>query len=264
MSCTIIYKTFEADLCWLHYSLLSVDKFVSDCSEIVIYYHADCKEAFDKLMGIITIRIPIRTIPVVYDFHGYIKQMIVKLTCWKDVTTPYIMMIDSDCIFKDPFSPLLRIRDNKIHWREQARTQQNTNASEFKVWEKAVEGMTFGKMETYYMANGFPFIFLTETLRGAQEFFMNMHGQTYDEFCNQRLRKLNISITDPITTRFFDLATVFEEFEYIGWYAKNHTTDYMFSEDFCTPCPVVQYWSHGGFTPTIESELKTIVALRQS
>jgi hypothetical protein len=117
MTCTIVYKTYANDLCWLYYSLLSVDKYVSGCEEILIYYHSECKNEFEALMNRISIRLPIRTIPVEYDYHGYVKQMIVKLTCWKDIATPYIMFIDSDCIFNKPFSPHMRIRDGKLLWR---------------------------------------------------------------------------------------------------------------------------------------------------
>ena len=38
MSYTIVYKTYENDLQWLYYSLLSVNKYVYDVDEIIIYY----------------------------------------------------------------------------------------------------------------------------------------------------------------------------------------------------------------------------------
>ena len=77
MEYTIVYKTYENDLEWLKYSLLSIDKFVSGMKEVIIYYHDKC---FDKLIYILNdlnIKFDYRLIAVEYDINGYLKQMVI-------------------------------------------------------------------------------------------------------------------------------------------------------------------------------------------
>jgi hypothetical protein len=145
---------------------------------------------------------------------------------------------------------------------EQPRISNNYNNDEYRVWEKAVEDMTLQPMISYYMANGFPFILSKTTLCDADRYFEKMHGQTYDAFCIRRLNALNISVADRIRDKFTALATVFEEFEYIGWYAKHHTEDYTFVSDLDI-YPIDQYWSHGSLTPEIEGKIKATLGCAQ-
>ena len=53
------------------------------------------------------------------------------------------------------------------------------------------------------------------------------------------------------------MATVFEEFEYLGWFSHKFTDDYNFIEG---PNELnikikKQFWSHGGLSENIESEI---------
>ena len=79
MEYTIVYKTYEQDLKWLKYSLLSVDKFLSGMKEVIIYYHDKCYDNIIQMLNSINLNFKYRLIPVEYDINGYIKQMVVNI-----------------------------------------------------------------------------------------------------------------------------------------------------------------------------------------
>lgn len=262
MCITIVYKTYAADLPWLYYSLKSIQKFVSGYTEILIYYHNECHKEFTDLMK--RLQLPIRAIPVAYDYHGYIKQMTTKLLCWKDVKTDYVAFVDSDNIFNRTFDFTTKLNLSKIRWCVLRRTDDNMRndtllQQAFNAWGKAVQRMTHIPMDTYYMANGFPFIVLRKTLEDAEREFVRMHGESYDSFCKKEIDRIGIVCSDKIRDRFMDLATVFEEFEYLGWFAENHTADYNFVDTRDTDTPILYFWSHGGITPSVKRQIDELL-----
>jgi hypothetical protein len=262
MKFTAVYKTYKNDLIWLKYSLISLDKYVSDISEIVIYYHNECEHELKIILENLNIRLKVRTVPVIYDIHGYIKQMVVKCMCFEDVSTDFIVYIDSDVIFTNNYSPTSSIKDDKIKWFIQKRNEYNTNMEFWKVWEESVNKMTKEKMNIFYMSNEFPFILKRKTIEDAYYKFIEIHGMDYNTFCKNLLELNNVSINDPITGKngkFSIMASIFEEFEYLGWYSYNFTNDYLFTETREIYDFKKQFWSHGGLTEEIEKEIKNIL-----
>jgi hypothetical protein len=259
MDCTIVYKTYENDLKWLKYSLISVNKYVDNINEIIIYYHDKCYENLNNIIKSINAKIPIRLIPVIYDIHGYLKQMVIKCMCFNDVNTSHILFIDSDVIFKKKYTYKNLIENDKISWYILKRTPQNYNEDQWITWEKSVYNMTNNAMNIYYMYNGFPFLIKKDTLHDAYNKFIEIHNKDYNTYCKEYLTKLNININDSITGsngKFRELATIFEEFEYFGWYANNFTDNYLFIESPSNNSEyLTQYWSHGGLNSNIESEI---------
>lgn len=263
MEYTIVYKTYENDLEWLKYSLLSIDKFVSGMKEVIIYYHDKC---FDKLIYILNdlnIKFDYRLIAVEYDINGYLKQMVIKCDCYKDVTTDYILIMDCDVIIKDFFKiESFLNKDGKINWFYLNKNEYNCNDSQWSVWEKSIMNMVNENMDRFYMYNSFPFLFKKETLKNADDKFSSMHNITYNEFCKKKLNELGVSIDDPITGtngQFVKMASIFEEFEYLGWYSYNHTNDYNFIEGPSKLDIRCQFWSHGGLTDEIREKIEEIL-----
>jgi len=82
MKFTVVYKTYKNDLKWLKYSLLSLQKYVSNISELIIYYHDECELDLINLMNELDLKLKTKLIPVVYDMNGYIKQIVVKCMCF--------------------------------------------------------------------------------------------------------------------------------------------------------------------------------------
>lgn len=258
MSFTFVYKTYAADLQWLYYSLYSVNKYVRDVKEILIYYHNECQVEYYKMLNKLNIQIPVRSIAVGYNYHGYIKQMVVKCMCFKDVTTDYVAFCDSDVIFKKEYSPKCRIdpATNKIIWNILRKDATSSKSEAWRVWEKAVQRMTNEPMTTYYMYNAFPFVVKRSTLEKAYNKFVEIHKKDYDTFCEQLLHHTyKIYCQDKISDTFTTLSTIFEEFEYLGWFSEKYTNEYVFVNGPNTTHSVTQFWSHGGLTDAIRKEI---------
>jgi hypothetical protein len=260
---TIMYKTFGPDLPFLKYSLLSVKKFVKNYKEIIIYCHDDaCADLYVLLKEI---NLDITIIPVEYDFHGYIKQMVVKCECYKHVNTKYIVIFDSDNIVKDYLDLNSLVGDNgKITWVYSNKLDSPTNI-EWVVWKKAYEEMTKTKQDIHFMTNSFPFIFTRDSLEKAEHLFKAIHNKGYSDFCKDRLNRRKISKTDSIKKAFPMLAEVFEEFEWLGFYCKKYSNDYIFinNKEGINPAKdkIIQYWSHGGLTDDIRREIDKIIQI---
>jgi hypothetical protein len=253
---TIVYKTYANDLKWLKYSLLSVKKFVTGFEELIIYCHDVCCGELYALTR--QLEIPCRIIPVSYDYNGYMKQMVVKSICYKDVKTKYIVMVDSDVIFNNNICVSELIEpDGKIKWYY---LTSIPSGHEVLVWKDSYQAMTKTVQDRYYMMNGFPFVFTTESLKSANEKFIEMHGIDYSEFCKKGCARFNIRADESVRSRFLDLAKIFEEFEWIGFYCQHFSNDYIFIDsDLRTHNkPTVQFWSHGGITPEIQNKLDAL------
>lgn len=259
MDYTIVYKTYESDLKWLYYSLASVNKFVDDAKEVIIYYHNKCEGSLKALLKTMAPKIPYRTIPVEYDIHGYLKQQVVKCNSYKDVTTPYILFIDCDVIFRCPYSPTILIdpETHKNRWYFISRTSENQNKDFFVTWPSTVERLTKEPMREYFMYNHPPFLFRTDTLRLADEYFKQLHGCDYNEYCLNGMRKWNLQMWErPLDIFVQKLAPIFTEFEYLAWYAKYKTNDYLFLEGDSPNKEATNWaWSHGGLSLKFEDQL---------
>lgn len=261
---SICYKTYKNDINWLKYSLLSICKFnIGDIHEIIIYYHDECFTELNIMIDEIDLNIKYRLIPVKYDIHGYIKQMVVKCMCFNDIKTDYILIMDCDVIFNNFFNPIDIINESgKIDWYILNKNDSNKDDDQWRVWEKSVKNMVNGDMNTYYMYNGFPFLFKRETLELAYKKFIDIHGVDYNEFCKKLLNDNTVLPSDPIIGpdgRFLIMATIFEEFEYLGWYSFNYTNDYNFIEGPNNLSIRNQFWSHGGLTEEIKNEIEIIL-----
>jgi hypothetical protein len=235
-----------------------------DVPEIVIYYHDQCLEDLNVILEEFKNDLKYRLIPVEYDINGYIKQMVIKCMCFEDINTDYILIMDCDVIFIDFFNiDELICADGRINWYLLHKNELNKNDDQWRVWEKSIKNMVNEDMNTYYMYNGFPFLFKRETLEGAYREFLSIHGVDYNEFCKKSLDSKGILHSDPITGpngKFEEMATVFEEFEYLGWYSYKHTNDYRFIEGPNQLSIRSQFWSHGGITPEIKAEIEKVLS----
>ena len=262
---TFTYVTYENDLKWLKFSLLSLKKYVSEYKHLIIYCHDLCIDKLNELL--ITINMSCIIIPVTYNYHGYIKQQIVKCECYKDITTKYICILDSDCIITDYIheTELYNV-DGTINWVYCNRCDFPT-MNEFFVWTEAYESMTKTVQDIHFMVNNHPFIFTCESLQNASKHFKLLHNMDYDEFCITKIKQHNINISDKIKDTFNNLSKCFSEFEWLGFYCKNYSSDYMFlnkinNHKTLTSQKVRQFWSHGHLeVVTIQNILHKITPL---
>jgi hypothetical protein len=271
---TIVYKTYKNDLEWFRWSLLSLKKFLNkeDILEVLVYTHDIVENDVKNILNELQFEsfLPIRIFPIHYNYHGYIKQMVVKVNCYKDVQTPFIIILDSDVIFKQNilFSSLLT-KDNKINWYYLDK-KDDENAVEFSVWKEAVENSTHQEFNKYYMANSFPFILNKSSMEKADLKFKELNNCDYEYYCYNKCHDSNINVDESTVSQFGKLSKIFEEFEFLGWYNHYHNSlDYNFisfhdalkknelinySTTYCK-----QFWSHGGLNDELLNEIKTIL-----
>jgi len=270
---TIVYKTYKNDLEWLKYSLLSLLKYLdfSVIFEIIIYTHNVVCSDVNEIIDFIKLRncINVRVIPVHYNYHGYIKQQVVKLTCYKDCLTKYILLVDSDLILKKFFNPLNMIKNDKIEWAYLP-IENDPNNHVFNVWKTAYKNITKSEKTVHYMSNGFPFIFTKKSMEEASDKFIELNNMSYEEYCYKRCTEENICINQSTKDIFGKLSTIFTEFEYIGFFCHHFSQDYIFypiqkckmaeqCENYDTKSYFIQNWSHGGLNENIKNKIQSIL-----
>ena len=275
---TLVYKTYKNDLEWLRYSLLSLQEFlyVENIFEIIIYSHNVVEKEVHNLLESIQMShyVQYRVLPVNYNIHGYIKQMVVKANCYKDCRTNYIVLLDSDLILKTKlnFESFIK-EDGKLEWYY-LNKEDDPNNKVFTVWKKAVEDSTRSPQNIHYMSNGFPFIFTKKSLEDAAIKFKELNDCNYEVYCENRCRHENININESIKDIFNKLSKVWTEFEYLGFYCHHYSKDYIFiptqyckmKDQFKNPGAnsfFVQYWSHGGLDQNIRNQITNIIKKQQ-
>jgi len=251
---TIVYKTFGPDLPWLKYSLNSVKKYVAHYTALVIYCHDAAVEALRMILADLSLAATV--IPVAYTMHGYIQQQVVKLECFKEVETPYVVLMDSDVMFTAPFD-LRFLMQGKISWTYSKKAVPPIGP-EWTTWKEAYEAKTKTPQTIHFMSNNFPFVLTRTSMATAAEEFQKLHGVDYTAFCKARLDALQLPAGGAIRDYFAELATVFTEFEWLGFSCMHHSSDdYYFTTNVVRNVPAKQFWSHGG-VDAVDAELKSL------
>lgn len=267
---TVVYKTYRNDLEWLKYSLESLQKYLNtdNIFELVIYTHDVVYTEVYNLLNDINMGfyINFRIIPINYNYHGYIKQMVVKANCYKDCRTKYIILLDSDLILQKKLDCKSLIKSNgQIEWFY-LKKQFDPSNPVFTVWKKAFEDSAHVPQNIHYMSNGFPFIFTKQSLENAANKFIELNGCDYDNYCGNRCYAEKINVEDRITNIFNKLSKVWTEFEYLGFYCHNYSDDYIFTptkicrmknqfRNTTTDSYFVQYWSHDNLDETLKQNI---------
>lgn len=268
---TVVYKTHGKDLPWLGLSLMSLCRFLRDRpAEVHVHHHDACTERLHALLDRLNTSLTLRTFPVAYDYHGYLKQQVVKLDCHARVGTDWVMLLDSDTLFHGPLGLRdLLAEDGRFRWRVADRSAANEHNERWQVWGDVVLRLTGEPMRRYYGANGFPFLFRRETLRAAARHFERVHGLGYDAHCLDWARRHGATrehLEAGGRVGFAALSKAFSEFSWIGWYAERHSDDYLFE-----PMPEMNatltevspwassFWSHAGLDPTLQGQVSDLI-----
>lgn len=106
MKHSIFIKTYEKDLEWCKFGLLTLLRFAQGFHEIVIAGPPNCRAPFEKRNGVVFS-------PTADKGNGYIYQQYVKMMADTMVTGDVVHYVDSDCYFVRNFSPSDFMRDEK-------------------------------------------------------------------------------------------------------------------------------------------------------
>ena len=109
----LFISTYEADFPWLHFLLASVEKYARGFSGITIVCDNDKSQIPQDTLNIIKsmpldvvyIDPPVTKPPAMVTRIGYMWQQVIKLGWWKYCSEDVCVQVDSDCIFKQSFTP---------------------------------------------------------------------------------------------------------------------------------------------------------------
>jgi hypothetical protein len=230
MSYSIFIKTWKNDIKWLPYVIKSIHKYGKDYDEVIIASDRSC------LMDVKSVT-PVwcRLIDVDDWDNGYIQQQWVKLNADTIVKSQYTLFVDSDCIFHTPFSSESFIREDKPVL---LRTKYG-NLEGAEVWKGITSAFVGFDVEYEYMRR-LPWMYKNSSLTN----FKNKYPHTLDHLSR-------------LTTRDFS------EFNALGAYIDRYENDqyYIADTDVWIPDSVArQYWSWGGITTDIQTEINKFIA----
>ena len=235
---SVFYKTYGPDLKWLRYSLLSLKKFCKDPYKLIIAVEHSAEDAVHCILS--HCKLDAHVVPIQYELSGYFEQQLAKLEAYKWCSNEVIVMMDSDALFKIPFSFTdFFTPDGKILWK----ICRPEDAGElFQIWKQAFENTTKQPYTIYTMCDN-PYILTRTALQKAKETFEEIHSCSYREYVRGGKAKHD-----------------FSEYLWLGWWCKNY------SKDHCMPIvsakeawdhpQIYQFISVGSFAearPTLES-----------
>lgn len=231
---------------------MSLKKYVKDYTEIVIMVQPNDYEllneemkSWDKPKGIVIFR------DIVFPGDDYMGQQACKLLAFDFVNTQYILFVDSDVIFnadtnieqfmRDGKPCILKTAYNDLAEESEQGTDKKGAAC---IWQPITEKAAGFPVEFEYMRR-LPLLYHKSTLKNLQWYFLEKHGVSIREYI--------MSMKDR----------AFSEFNLVGAYAEEFEPGrYSFLDTSKEPLPVKtcqQYWSWGGFTPEIKTEIESFL-----
>ncbi|NBW98784.1 hypothetical protein EBR03_04360 [bacterium] len=166
----------------------------------------------------------------------YIGQQNDKLHADWYCRSPYILIMDSDCVFTKEVTPEYFFRDEKPIWLYESVPHEHSPW--YPITEEAVK-----HMPDFEFMRRHPFLFTSQSLKDFRKFMFECHGEDLSAWLKKRPKGR------------------FSEFNAFGaWAYKNY------HRHFCWLLPdevenyVKQSWSWGGLTPEIKEELEKILA----
>lgn len=225
MTTAIFIKTWSGDLPWLEYCLHSIRKHSSGISEVVIAADLSCIEDVFPIAG------DAKVYPVADWDNGYIQQQWVKINADLYTDADQILFVDSDCVFHTPFTPESFMRENKPVLMK----TRYGNLGGAEAWHVITERFCGWPIEFEYMRR-LPWMYRADSLKNFRAMFTDLY---------HHLR----SLKDRSFSEFNALGAFIERFES----EKYYVTD---TEVWIPDSVAKQFWSWGGITPAIKSEIE--------
>lgn len=232
MSYSIFIKTWKDDVKWLPFVLESIDKYGKDYDEIVIVADRSCLEDVKALPGVYFSH---RIVAVENWDNGYIQQQWVKLNADAFIRSDHVLFVDSDCVFHSVFNEQSFMREGKPVLLK----TKYGNLDGAEVWKSITSSFVGFDVEYEYMRR-LPWMYKTSSLTA----FKNKYPNTLNHLKN-------------LTTRDFS------EFNALGAYIDRYENDKYYVSDttIWVPEPVAkQYWSWGGITPEVQTEINKFLS----
>jgi hypothetical protein len=228
MSMDIFIRSYRGDFEWLEYCLRSLKKYAHGFGKVHIVIPASDLGAMPAVDG---------EVHVVEGWEdGYLQQQNDKLHCDMYCSTPYVMVLDSDCLLTKDLRPEDLMEGGKPVWLYESVPDGATP------WPPITQEVV-GFAQEYDFMRRMPFVFSRQSLRDFRAFMFNRFNQA-----------LHVTIkARPYRS--------FSEFNAFGAWAYRHYYEHFeWKSPHEFPTYMVQKWSWGGLTPEIRGEFEKILA----
>jgi len=224
MSYSIFIKTWKDDVKWLPYTLASIRKYGEGYDRIVVVSDRSCLPEVEFVAKDCTV------VSVEDWENGYIQQQWIKLNADNFERSEYVLFVDSDCIFYSAFNEESFMRDYKPVLLK----TKYGNLGGAEAWRKITSDFVGFDVQYEYMRR-LPWMYRTDSLTA----FKNKYRHIYQHLYTLKTRD-------------------FSEFNALGAFIDKYENDkyYVSDTEVWVPEPVAkQYWSWGGITPEIHTEI---------
>lgn len=237
MKTDIFIRSYLGDFEWLKYCLRSLAKYASGFNEIILCVPQRDHEIL-KSWNLSRERV----ISCSNYSNDYLGQQVTKLTAFKYSDADRILFIDSDVIILKPITPDTFMLGKKIQMYKTKYDREKLGDA--CCWQRITKNAIGFEPEFEYMRR-LPLMYWRETLVKVYE-FMEKRGLPVEAHVMAQPNK------------------EFSEFNLLGAFADAFEKDkYEIQDTDITPIspPVLkQYWSWGGLSDAIKTEIETLLA----
>ena len=228
MNVEIFIRSYRKDFPWLEYCLRSIKKYA-------------------RRFGKVHICIPLRD----YEFlpsvdaevhmveswdDGYIQQQNDKLHSDWYCRSPYIMVLDSDCILTRELRPEDLFFEGSPIWLYESVPKNDTPW--YEITQEAVK-----HMPEFEFMRRHPFVFTSQSLRDFRKFMFECHGEDICLWLKKRPERR------------------FSEFNAFGaWAYRHYYKHFSWKHPSEIPTYVRQFWSWGGLDGDAMAEIEKILS----
>ena len=229
MQVDIFIRSWHGDFGWLEYCLRSIKKYA-------------------KGFGKVHVCIPIQDYPLLPDVgdvevhlverwaDDYIGQQNDKLHADWYCRSPYILVMDSDCVFTKEVKPEDFFREGNPVWLYES--VPHDQSPWYPITQEAVK-----HMPEFEFMRRHPFVFTRQSLRDFRDFMLNCHQENISQWLKKRPKGR------------------FSEFNAFGaWAYRNYYKHFAWLHPSEMETYVMQKWSWGGLSNEIKEELEKIIA----
>lgn len=230
----IFIRTYKDDIKWLRYCLASIQKFCTGFRDVVIVIPESQKKYLDELN---LTREKIHTCPSYKD--DYLGQQITKLYADSYSDADYILYPDSDTLFTIPVTPKDFTREGKPLILKTKYEKVETAI----IWKPVTEKALSYSVDFEFMRR-LPFCYHSSTLKNVREYIRQTHGIELMDYIQKQPNRQ------------------FSEFNVVGAYADKFERgkyDFQDTDDGLPTLYVRQFWSWGGITNEVLTEINEIL-----
>ncbi len=240
----IFIRSYASDLPWVPYALRSLQKFVTGIRDIIISVPEEDLRGFKDLHLVKEILVPSRVPGSVMS--GYLGQQCDKLRAHLYTDADTILFWDSDVLAVRRFSPDDLLINGKPRWLITPYAKLiKSDGSPDVPWQPITE-KAIGRPVEFEAMRCHPLMVPRTALIEFGIFMEQLHGMTLEQY-----------IADQPNREF-------SEWNCIGMWAYYYAPEFFSfwnTEVRGVPAPLVrQWWSWGGITPEIRSDIEKIIA----